>query len=134
MKNYHNPMNVPESAVPAGWEMLTAEEVKGRQELCHPAEVLTKGWIPSLRAWGEGPTDGCNPYITYITKRVGSGATRKPDETAMVGWICPVCGRGNAIWNATCPCQPLHVHIKMVPLQSNPVWESQTICQNEEAR
>lgn len=21
------------------------------------------------------------------------------------GWICPVCGRGNAPWVGTCPCQ-----------------------------
>jgi DNA-directed RNA polymerase subunit RPC12/RpoP len=22
------------------------------------------------------------------------------------GWQCPKCGRGNAPWNATCPCGP----------------------------
>ena len=21
------------------------------------------------------------------------------------GWICPVCGRGNAPWNSYCPCK-----------------------------
>ena len=32
----------------------------------------------------------------------------KPDvnATLLYGWRCPKCGRGNAPWNATCPCGP----------------------------
>ena len=32
----------------------------------------------------------------------------KPAEQRrpQTGWICPKCGRGNAIWLATCPCGP----------------------------
>ena len=26
---------------------------------------------------------------------------------AMPGWICPVCGRGNAPYTNTCPCIPI---------------------------
>lgn len=24
----------------------------------------------------------------------------------MVGWICPVCGRGNSPFSSSCPCKP----------------------------
>lgn len=26
------------------------------------------------------------------------------NHTFRMGWQCPVCGRGNAVWLATCPC------------------------------
>lgn len=26
------------------------------------------------------------------------------NPASRMGWECPVCGRGNAIWLATCPC------------------------------
>lgn len=29
-----------------------------------------------------------------------------PAPHALTGWQCPACGRGNAPWNATCPCGP----------------------------
>lgn len=31
--------------------------------------------------------------------------------TGNYGWICPVCGRGNAPGTATCPCIPIPVTI-----------------------
>ena len=33
------------------------------------------------------------------------------DDIAMdnIGWICPVCGRGNAPQVTTCPCKPFPI-------------------------
>lgn len=28
-----------------------------------------------------------------------------PKVGGSYGWICPVCGRGNAPWNSCCPCK-----------------------------
>ena len=40
-----------------------------------------------------------------------------PIRWPQVGWICPVCGRGNAPWTHTCLCR-LHK-------QDNPIWNKQ---------
>ena len=31
----------------------------------------------------------------------------KKEFNGLPGWICPVCGRGNAPYTSTCPCVPL---------------------------
>jgi hypothetical protein len=31
-------------------------------------------------------------------------ASEKPYDTSLLGWKCPVCGRGNSPFNSTCPC------------------------------
>ncbi len=34
-----------------------------------------------------------------------SEITNQPKIGGSYGWICPVCGRGNAPWNSCCPCK-----------------------------
>lgn len=29
----------------------------------------------------------------------------KAGHLGVTGWVCPVCGRGNAPWNSTCSCK-----------------------------
>ena len=39
------------------------------------------------------------------------------------GWICPVCGRGNAPWSATCPCVvPPYPPQPTWPQPGTPIW------------
>lgn len=33
--------------------------------------------------------------------------TPSPRVSGPVGWVCPVCGRGNGPFTATCPCIPM---------------------------
>lgn len=42
-----------------------------------------------------------------------SDGTSVPQQQAPMGWVCPVCGRGNAPWAMTCiACRPSgHWHI-----------------------
>lgn len=35
---------------------------------------------------------------------MGDEVNTRPQDNPPVGWRCPVCGRGNSPWNATCPC------------------------------
>jgi len=38
---------------------------------------------------------------------INSCETCKPK--GMLGWICPVCGRGNSPFSSSCPCTPFPV-------------------------
>jgi hypothetical protein len=31
---------------------------------------------------------------------------QQPKQFGMIGWICPVCGRGNSPFSSSCPCKP----------------------------
>jgi hypothetical protein len=48
----------------------------------------------------------------------------KPVEKPFVnyGWKCPVCGRGNAPWSATCPCTPYPPTPPTWPFPGDPIW------------
>lgn len=37
--------------------------------------------------------------------------TSKTSKPVQYGWICPVCGRGNAPFTSTCPCKPIDLKI-----------------------
>ena len=41
-------------------------------------------------------------------------------KSANYGWICPVCGRGNAPWNSSCSCR---VGYWTYPVYPTPWWQ-----------
>ena len=55
----------------------------------------------------------CNKPFVYIGDPIADvenlicqGHEPKADTKVQYGWVCPKCGRANAIWVATCPCGP----------------------------
>ena len=42
----------------------------------------------------------CNDCL----KKLDDSRTTAPIAPQGAGWICPVCGRGNAPWSPSCPC------------------------------
>ena len=54
--------------------------------------------------------------VTPITDSSTTGPTtseitNRPKIGGSYGWICPVCGRGNAPWNSCCPCKNSNIEI-----------------------
>lgn len=57
------------------------------------------------------PVDGGYCQLTGCVEHCAREPESMPERApALIGWQCPACGRGNAPWQATCPCGP-HVHI-----------------------
>jgi hypothetical protein len=52
------------------------------------------------------PKTGRQCELTGCTGDLGCALEYKstPLPPHQLGWKCPVCGRGNAPWMATCPC------------------------------
>lgn len=42
---------------------------------------------------------------TNTTGKTTSASTSYTINNNQYGWICPVCGRGNAPWNSSCSCR-----------------------------
>ncbi len=40
-------------------------------------------------------------------------------DLQLLGWKCPVCGRGNSPWSSTCPCQPFY---NVQPYWTGPIY------------
>lgn len=45
------------------------------------------------------------PFISTTGTPTTSETINPPKVGGSYGWICPVCGRGNAPWNSCCPCK-----------------------------
>ena len=45
------------------------------------------------------------PFISTTGTPTTSKTINPPKIGGSYGWICPVCGRGNAPWNSCCPCK-----------------------------
>ena len=50
-------------------------------------------------------------YSDGSYEELGDGSCEKPKTTGAYGWICPVCGRGNAPFATTCPCKPIKYEV-----------------------
>lgn len=56
-----------------------------------------------LDGWGADSLCGRLKASENTDSGIGKSATYNPPK--MVGWICPVCGRGLSPFTAVCPCK-----------------------------
>ena len=49
--------------------------------------------------------DGWAAEQMFKTSTTGGGVSETYNPPKMVGWICPVCGRGLSPFTAVCPCK-----------------------------
>ena len=54
-----------------------------------------------------GPHSYCEFHGKAQVIRVEYPAYPLPAMPPAPGWVCPVCGGGNASWVARCPCKPI---------------------------
>lgn len=47
----------------------------------------------------------CERLTASENTATGTGVSKTINSPAIVGWICPVCGRGLSPFTAVCPCK-----------------------------
>lgn len=86
-----------------GWEIINLEY----DDTCPP------NWIDSLvvtfekRKRGENKMNETNENIstTGTTPKIDQITSETINPPKMIGWICPVCGRGLSPFTNVCPCE-----------------------------
>ena len=64
----------------------------------------------------------CNECLKKLAERT-TLEDRQPAPQGVVGWTCPVCGRGNAPWSPSCSCGG-HGWPSAPAYPANPGWPS----------
>lgn len=54
--------------------------------------------------------------MNYYTPEVSSGY--------LIGWVCPLCGRGNSPFNSICSCKPFQAYPTYQPTYYPYYWTS----------
>jgi len=94
------------------------------QDNCHvttcfcTGECHSLGYCPSSGGPWEQATTYPNPW-EYPWKPTVPEPWKQPVTPGPQGWVCPVCGRGNAPTTSTCPC---YLNGNITTSQETQIW------------